>query len=42
MAKAKQLILNGVRDHVICHTVGKETAKEMWDVLATLYQASSE
>ena len=37
MAKAKQMILNGVRDHVVCHIVGKGTTKEMWDALATLY-----
>jgi len=31
MAKAKQLILDGVRDHVVCHITGKGIAKEMWD-----------
>jgi len=35
MAKAKWLILDGVRDHVVCHIA---CAKEMWDALATLYQ----
>lgn len=42
MAKAKWLILDRVRDHVVCHIVGKEMAKEMWNALATLYQGSSE
>lgn len=42
IAKAKRLILDGVRDHVVCHIVGKGTAKVMWDALATLYQGSSE
>lgn len=42
MAKAIRLILDGVRDHVVCHIVGKGTVKEMWDALATLYQGSSE
>lgn len=41
MAKAKRLILDGVRDHIVSHIVGKGTTKEMWDALATLYQGSS-
>ena len=42
MVKAKRMILDGVKDHVVCHILGKGTAKEMWDALATLYQGSSE
>jgi len=42
MVKAKRLILNKMRDHVVCHIAGKGTTKEMWDALATLYQGSSE
>ena len=42
MAKAKTLILDGVRDHIVSHISGKRTAKEMWDALATLYEGSSE
>lgn len=42
MVKAKRLILDGVRDHVVCHITGKGKTKEMWDSLATLYQGSSE
>lgn len=42
MSKAKRLILDGVRDHVVRHIFGKGMTKEMWDALATLYQGSSE
>ena len=42
MAKAKQLILNLVKSHIVSHIYGKGTTKEMWDALATLYQGSSE
>jgi len=41
MAKSKRIILDGVKDHVVCHVASKATAKEMWDALATLYQGSS-
>lgn len=37
MAKAKIMILDGVKDHVVCHVTCRGTAKEMWDVLPTLY-----
>ena len=36
MDKAKRLILDGVRDHIVSHISAKGTTKEMWDVLATL------
>ena len=42
MAKAKRMILDGVKDHVVCHVASKGTTKEMWDALAMLYQGSSE
>jgi len=38
MAKTKRMILDGVKDHIVCHIAGKNTAKEMWDALSTLYQ----
>ena len=38
MAKAKSIILNGVKDHVVQHIAEKETTKEMWDALKKLYQ----
>ena len=41
MTKAKRMILDGVKDHVVCHIASRETAKEMWDALSTLYQGSS-
>lgn len=42
MAKEKRLILNGVRDHVVSHIVGKDIAQKMWESLATLYEGYSE
>lgn len=41
MAKTKRMILDGVKDHIVCHIAGRNTAKEMWDALSTLYQGSS-
>ena len=41
MARAKCIILYGVKDHVIPHIAEKNTAKEMWDTLMTLYQGTS-
>jgi len=41
MAKAKCIILDGVKDHVVQHIVKKETTKEMWDTLKTLYRHTS-
>lgn len=38
MAKAKRMILDGVKHCVVCHIASKATTKEMWDALATLYQ----
>jgi len=42
MAKAKRMILDRVKNHVICHIARKGTAKDMWDALSMLYQGSSE
>lgn len=42
MAKAKRMILDGVRDHTFSHISGQNMTKEMWDSLAMLYQSSSE
>jgi len=41
MAKAKCIILDGVKDHVTQHIVEKEMAKEISDTLKTLYQNTS-
>ena len=36
-AKAKRLILDGIKDHVIPHVRGKGNAFEMWIALTNLY-----
>ena len=36
MAKAKCIILDGVKNHVVQHIAEKNTTKEMWDTLTTL------
>ena len=41
MARAKCMILDEVKDHVIPHIDEKKIAKEMWDTLTTLYQGTS-
>ena len=41
MAKAKCIILDGVKDHVVQQISEKNTSKEMWDTLTTLYQGTS-
>jgi hypothetical protein len=41
-AKAKRIILEGVKDHIIPHLAGKKTAKEMWTAIIGLYQGTSE
>ena len=41
MAKAKYIILDGFKNHVVQRIVEKEMAKEMWDTLKTLYQHTS-
>jgi len=39
-AKAKCMILDEVKDHVIPHIVEKDTAREMWEALTTLYKGT--
>jgi len=41
MLRAKCMILDGVKDHVITHIAKKNTAKEMWGTMTTLYQGTS-
>ena len=36
MVKAKRMILDEVKDHVVCHIASRGITKEMWDVLSTL------
>ena len=40
--KAKRIILDAIKDHVIPHVTGKSNAYEMWDSLTKLYQSSNE
>lgn len=42
MVRAKRITLDRVRDHVVSHMAGKDTARQMWETLATLYEGSSE
>jgi hypothetical protein len=37
-AKAKSLILDEIKDHVVPHLLGKAEAKDMWKALSDLYQ----
>ena len=41
MVRAKSIILNGVKDHIVPHIAEKETTKEMWETLKTLYHHTS-
>jgi hypothetical protein len=41
-AKAKSLILDGIKDHVVPHLLGKADAKDMWKALRDLYQNKNE
>lgn len=40
--KAKRIILDAIKDHVIPHVTGKKNAFEMWVSLTKLYQSSNE
>jgi hypothetical protein len=35
--KARRIIVDGVKDHIIPHLSGKKTAKDMWEALVKLY-----
>ncbi|KAH9322750.1 hypothetical protein KI387_017389 [Taxus chinensis] len=37
-AKARRLILDGVKDHIVPHIAELDTAKTMWDAIMNLYQ----
>ena len=39
--KVKRFIPDAVRDHGVSHLHGKYIAREMWEALSSLYQASS-
>jgi hypothetical protein len=40
--KAKRIICDAVRDHIILHLTGKTCAYEMWPSLCKLYESSNE
>jgi hypothetical protein len=40
--KAKRIILDGVKDHLIPHLSGKTTARDMWEALKSLFQSKNE
>lgn len=40
--KARRIIFDAVKDHVIPHISGKDHAFKMWNVLARLYESSNE
>ena len=37
-AKARRIILDGVKDHIVPHITELDTAKKMWDAILNLYQ----
>ena len=39
--KAKQIILDSVKDHIIPHVSGRDFAYQMWESLSNLYQRSN-
>ena len=40
-ARAKRLIMDGVKDHVMLHIAEKNTTNEMWTTLETMYHGGS-
>jgi hypothetical protein len=40
--KAKRIILDAIKDHLIPHVTGKINAYEMWESLTKLYQSTNE
>jgi hypothetical protein len=40
--KARRIIIDGVKDHIIHHLSGKKTAKDMWEALVKLYQSDNQ
>jgi hypothetical protein len=40
--KAKRMLLDAVKDHIIPHVSGKKYAYEMWDALIKLYQSGNQ
>ena len=42
VARARRILLEGVRDHIVSSLHGKETLHAMWKTLKDLYQNSSD
>ena len=40
--KAKRILLDLVKDHMILHVIGKTHAYEMWEALIKLFQSGNE
>ena len=40
--KAKRVILDSVKDHIIPHVAGRDYAFQMWESLSNLYQSSNQ
>jgi len=40
-AKGKCMILDGIKDHMVPHIDEKDTTREMWEALTTLYEGTS-
>ena len=40
--RAKRIILDSVKDHIIPHVIGKDYAFQMWESLSNLYQSSNQ
>jgi hypothetical protein len=40
--KARRIILDGVKDHLIFYLSGKKSANSMWDALKSLFQRKNE
>ena len=40
--RAKRIILDSVKDHIIPHVAGKDFAFQMWESLGNLYQSSNQ
>ena len=42
MVKAKRLLVDGVKDHIVSPIANKDTTRQMWEALALLYEGSFE
>lgn len=40
-AKARRMIVDGVRDHIVPHLAEKDTTKKMWDAINKLFQGKN-